>query len=322
MASPATFACDLCAIYTSFSARDLRPGWIAGLFEQYTDFGTVQDDGREVDDPADQSLRSSITQLFVGYQWNRRFGVQLNAPWIDRSFRRAAEGGIERGDESGFGDVALVAHWQAFERVNGRSTLRLILVGGIELPTGDSDRLADELAEGHVHEVGHQQPLTSVALGHEDHEHGEASAVHGHDLALGSGSTDFLVGARLSGTAARLFLDASVQYALRRTGDFDYRFANDLQASLAVGAFAILGHDHTLALGVQAAAERKGKDRLAGEPLADTGFESLFAGPLVRGSRGDRWFGELAVDLPVSIDNTALQIVPDWRARVALTHRW
>jgi hypothetical protein len=318
------FACDLCALYTSLAARELRPGWSAGLFEQYTDFATVQEDGDEVDDPADQRLRSSITQLFVGYQWSRRFGVQVNMPWLDRSFDRAAGHDVESGSESGLGDVALLAHWLAVERVVGTRTFRLSLLGGVKLPTGDADRLAEELDEEHHEELAAAAPgpVTASPLPHDGEEHGIASAVHGHDLALGTGSTDFVLGLALAATAGRGFLEANAQYALRRTGDFDYRFADDLQATLAGGAYLLLRHEHTLALGAQLAGEHKGEDRLAGESLEDTSIESLFAGPFVRFTGSDRWFAELAVDLPLSIDNGAVQIVPDWRARLGVTHRF
>src|ERR1700680_222678 len=72
------FACDLCAIYRSMEAKSAGPGFNIGLFEQFTHFGTMQQDGQKVDNPAGQSLDSSITQIVVGYQFNDRFGVQLN----------------------------------------------------------------------------------------------------------------------------------------------------------------------------------------------------------------------------------------------------
>jgi hypothetical protein len=317
-------ACDLCSLYTSFAARDFRPGWSVGLFEQYTDFGTVQEEGHEIDDPAQQRLRSSISQLFVGYQWNRRFGLQVNVPWIDRSYRRLEEGEPVEGDERGVGDVVLSAHWQAIELVRGTDTLSFALLVGAKLPTGDSNRLAEELEEGHHHEMASARTGGLVPrLAAHDGEHEEMeSAIHGHDLALGSGSLDFVLGARVAGTISRGFFEVAAQYALRREGDFDYRFANDLQAAVAGGGYLLLEHDRTFALGAQLAGEWKGRDELAGEPLDDTSISSLFAGPLARYSHGESWYLELALDLPLSIDNGAVQIVPDWRARLGATHRF
>src|SRR5258706_15187253 len=83
------FACDLCAIYSAAESRgELGTGIYAGVAEQFTHFGTLQEDGVHVPNPDRQSLDSSITQLLLGYNFTERFGVQFNAPLFHRSFRR------------------------------------------------------------------------------------------------------------------------------------------------------------------------------------------------------------------------------------------
>src|SRR4051794_16042114 len=97
------FSCDLCAIYSASQARgEVGQGPFAGVAEQFTHFGTVQVDGHEVANPSGQYLNSSISQLFAGYNFNERFGLQFNLPVIYRSFKRPDDlGGIDRGTESG-----------------------------------------------------------------------------------------------------------------------------------------------------------------------------------------------------------------------------
>ena len=60
--------------------------------------------------------------------------------------------------------------------------------------------------------------------------------------------------------------------------------------------------------------EYKDVDRFRGKAADDTGITSVSVGPRVVASRG-RWSAEVDVDLPVSIENTALQVVPDYRLR-------
>ena len=73
-------ACDLCGCYTprletatSLAGMTTGPSWWTGFYgavsEQFTHFGTVQVDGNEVGNPADQYLDSSITQLVGGYNF-------------------------------------------------------------------------------------------------------------------------------------------------------------------------------------------------------------------------------------------------------------
>src|SRR5947207_13678494 len=90
------FACDLCAIYSAAQARgEVGRGPFAGVAEQFTHFGTVQIDGVRVGNPSGQYLDSSISQVFAGYNFNERIGLQFNLPVIYRSYKRPdGAGGI------------------------------------------------------------------------------------------------------------------------------------------------------------------------------------------------------------------------------------
>src|ERR1041384_2039130 len=104
-------ACDLCSIYAASEAQGGGKGFFGGVAEQFTHFGTVQEDGQELANDADQYSESSVAQLFAGYNFNRRFGVQFNAPIIYRSFQRPRGAVIDRGTESGIGDVSLIGNF-------------------------------------------------------------------------------------------------------------------------------------------------------------------------------------------------------------------
>ena len=126
-------ACDLCGCYTpqldampqmeSTSDQPLPAGpahrsWADrdyfAIAEQFTHFGTVQVDGEEMANPTGQYLNSSITQLVGGYSFNPRFALQLNVPLIYRSFERPEGLAIDRGTESGLGDISLLAKFVLF----------------------------------------------------------------------------------------------------------------------------------------------------------------------------------------------------------------
>src|SRR5512136_132659 len=124
VAAPMAAACDLCAIYAAGHARgEIGRGLFAGAAEQFTHFGTLQEDGHEVPNPTGQFLDSSITQVLLGYNFTERFGLQFNAPIIYRSFLRPEVVGLERGTESGLGDVSLTASYLVFEHLTMDSTL-------------------------------------------------------------------------------------------------------------------------------------------------------------------------------------------------------
>jgi len=303
-AGPAS-ACDLCAVYRSLEAKSTKPGLNVGLFEQFTHFGTMQQDGRKVDNPAGQSLDSSISQLIVGYHFEERLGLQVNLPYIHRSFRRpTATGSVDRGTESGLGDLSLLAHYRAYRHSTEETIFVWDLVGGVKFPTGKSDRIKEELSE--------IEPDPGVP----------ESGLHGHDLALGSGSYDGIVGTGMFASWQRLFVSGAVQYAIRSRGDFDYRYANDLSWHLKPGGYLWLSHLGSLGLQLAAYGEVKGKDDLAGVTAEDTGITSVFVGPELSFTWKELVSAELGAEFPVVSDNTALQLVPDYRLKGAVTWRF
>src|SRR5690606_24318449 len=116
----------------------------------------------------------------------------------------------------------------------------------------DNDTTRDYHGHGPLHHAGHT------------HEGGVRSAVHGHDIALGSGSFDGIFGTNIWGRYRRATLAASVQYLLRSEGSFDYRYGNDLLWSVSPGYYLILEDPHSVSLRLTASGETKGKDVVRG----------------------------------------------------------
>jgi hypothetical protein len=292
-------ACDFCAIYAATESKTGK-GVYAGVAEQFTHFGTLLDEGDEVSNPTGQHLESSISQLFVGYNLNQRFGVQFNAPLIYRSFKRPEGFSIDRGTESGLGDVSLIGHGIAYEHMSGEFSVIWNVLGGIKFPTGNTDRIKEEFNEVEI-------PGAPV------------SGIHGHDLTLGSGSYDGIVGTGIYTRWRRAFFSLDVQYLIRTEGDFDYQFANEITWNGGPGWLFAMNDDFTVSLQANLSGESKQRDTFQGEKADDTGITSVYIGPQLTATWGEKLSAELGVDIPVSIDNTALQAVPDYRIRAAFT---
>ena len=317
-------ACDLCGCYTPQleamsgmepqSSKSWWNGFYGAVGEQFTHFGTVLVDGREVANPTGQYENSSITQLVAGYQINSRFALQISVPLIYREFKRPESFAIDRGTVSGLGDVSLLLRTVLFHYASpGRRTFQFedktvvaidlepdftasaILLTGIKFPTGDSSRLEEEF-----HEI--EIPGAPV------------SGIHGHDLTLGTGSYDGIFGEQFSLRYKNIFLESNVQFTLRGDGAHQYHFANDLVWNAGPGYYFVRRGDMIVGLQFVASGEYKDVDRFRGKRAEDTGITSVFLGPRVVVSRG-RWSAEVAAELPVLIDNTALQVVPDYRLR-------
>jgi hypothetical protein len=320
-------ACDLCGCYTPQldTAMKMEPtstwwsaGWYAAVAEQFTYFGTLQLDGDEVSNPTGQYESSSITQLVAGRSISDRFALQLNVPLIYREFKRPEGFAIDRGSESGLGDISLLLKTVVFRfaspgertfEVEGKNpvaiehepdfTFSAVLLTGIKFPTGNTDRLEEEFHEINVPGA-------------------PESGIHGHDLTLGTGSFDGIFGEQNSLRYKNAFFETNVQFALRGDGDHEYHFANDLSWDGGPGYYFIRNTRTIVGLEFLISGEHKDVDRFRGKPAEDTGITSLLLGPRIVASRG-RWSAEVDVDLPVLIDNTALQAVPDYRIRAGVS---
>ena len=336
-------ACDLCGCYTPqlealprltpavslaepAAAMTRTSSWTSRFYgavaEQFTHFGTLQFEGDEVPNPTGQYLDSSITQLVGGYTFNSRFALQVNVPLIYRSFKRPEGFAIDRGTESGLGDISLLGKVVLFhiERGGRREvnfddpksprieahepdfTFSGVFLGGVKFPTGDSSRLKEEFNEVEV-------------------EGAPESGIHGHDLTLGTGSYDGIFGEQVSLRYKNFFFQQDLQFTLRGDGLHQYHFANDLTWSGGPGYYFVRNPHVIAGLQMVISGEHKDVDRFRGDAAEDTGITSVFAGPRVLFSLG-KVSAEVAAEFPLTIDNTALQAVPDYRLSAAIAFRF
>jgi len=347
-------ACDLCGCYTPSreALKDSTTGLYFGAAEQFTSFGSLKYNGHDVPNPAQQYLNSSITQLVLGDSFfDHRFGLQLNVPYIYRTYRRPEGDDIAHGTVSGLGDATLQANyvlWRtpdtahlghnlaSYAKDDGKSVMdcpacqlttasepvfsgSLNLIAGLKMPTGATSRLKENFT-GHSHEedAGH-----SHAEG-EEHAHVDdatdmpENAIGGHDLTLGTGSWDGVFGAQAELRYDRAFFTAEVSYTLRGQGAHQYRFANDLQFSGGPGWYCYRKNDRYVGLQCLLSGETKGYDYFQGEPDPDTGATALYVGPRIVASLG-KVNGEIGFELPVLMHTTQLQVTADYRIRAGFS---
>jgi hypothetical protein len=262
----------------------------------------LQEDGHEVPNTINQHINSSISQVFAGYNFNDRFGLQFNLPVIYRSWKRPLGAVIDSGSEFGIGDLSLLGSYQYYRELSVDSNFLWRFLAGLKFPTGNSSHLG----EPDVESINGLPP----------------SGIGGHDLALGSGSVDGIVGTSVSGRWKRLFLDAGLQYAARTEGAFGHQYANDLTWWAGPGYYLALREDLTFALQALFSGETKGKDTVNGVPDEDSAETIFYVGPQLSLT----WRGKLSLqagaDFPFSIYNSGLQVVPDYRVHAALTWRF
>lgn len=324
--------CDICAVYTGYEIQRTEKGLRLGLGEQFTRFTTLQLDSVEVPNPYDEHMNSSITQFLLGYQFNRYFGAQIVVPVIARNYRRLVSIGaisgkptIQSGDVSGFGDLSLLATALLYNYTSEDALALVTLLGGLELPSGNSSLLGEEVAGPPPSPLSLRERVpnsfSAKHTGGAAHV-GVPSGIHGHDLALGSGAVDGIFGLRTFGYFQRFYADAAVQYFWRGSGSFDYEYNDLFTATGGPGYFVLSDDDYTLGAQALMTVETKGKDSLDSIPVDDTGYTGFYVGPAFQFTWSTSLSADLAADFPAIQNNTGLQIVPDWRVRFGAVWRW
>jgi hypothetical protein len=289
------WGCDLCSIYSASQANGQNArGFFAGVAEQYTSSGTLQDTGHEVPNDGEY-IRNLTSQMFAGYNFNERFGVQINVPII---YRQYALDSARHDSESGIGDISIIGNFVAWQSLHENSTFSCSLLGGLKLPTGDT------------HFLGVSDDVLN------------AQGIGGHDLALGSGSVDGIIGTGIYVRWRKVFLNAGVQYAIRTEGDFGHQYADDLTWIGGPGVYLALDHRYTVSLQAVVAGEYKGKDTFYGVADGDSVETIVYVGPQLNFTWGSKLSAQAGVEIPVSIYNSGTQIVPDYRVRAALSWRF
>ena len=292
-------ACDFCACELPSMGLDNHTGWRVNVSEQFTHFGTLQQDGHAVANPAGERLDSSVTQFIIGYDFAHALGVQLSVPMVHRSFQRWHNGVLENGSVGGVGDVSFLAHWAPIHIQGSEFLLTARFFAGISLPTGDSSRVLEEGAESAGEGEGGGEAM--------------ASGIHGHDLALGTGSVSGIFGVDAHVQWKRIFASVGIEGVARTKGAHGYTFADEMSWHGELGAFLVDADDFNLALAAECTGASKGQDVFQGTVATDTSATFVFLGPKISATWGKRYHADLSVAFPVIRENSGVQAVPDYR---------
>lgn len=312
-------ACELCAIYGASGANGDTSGFLFTVAEQYISAHTLQGEGKPFNAIPflnEAYLDTLFTHLVPGYNFSSRVGLSLNAPILYRDFRRTqllTTGGAvdETGSITGLGDVALIGRLNLFQKNTMKRSVSVNLLAGVKFPTGDTERLDDEVRDA-------KADLAQFGPGH---PHGAIGGIHQHDLTLGSGSYDGVFGLTSNFRWKQWFFNNQIQYYLRTEGH-SYEFGDQWIVSGGPGIFVPLGEQSTVSLQANAFYESSARDKIIGQVFQQTGMTAWYLGPLINFTFGEHFSANAGVEIPLHIYNHGLQTVPDYRIRGGFTWRF
>ncbi len=299
-------ACDSCGCHMPSDFTPEATGWSVGLFDQYTDFGTLRDEGRRTANPDQQWMHSSTTQLVVGYRFSEVLTVDAYLPYIVRYFRRPDSGFEQTGSVRGLGDSVVQAKVRLASAADMGQMWALSAIAGLKAPSGNPRELKYEYYE-----------TQGVTLPGDDID--PSNATGGHDLALGSGAWDAIGGLAASYRRGNWFVSGIATYTYNTEGAYTYRFANEIALEGSLGYFAYVRAPWRVCVQANLSGDSKGLDTVDDQKTTDTANHNLYIGPEITAMWSKRLVIGAALDVPLEEHNSATQLVPTWRSRASVT---
>src|ERR1043166_946137 len=321
--------CELCAIYNAVGAQgNIDRGFAFNVSEQFTSLHTVQFQGHEVSFPNHDQWDDSVTHVVPTWNFSDRLGVAANIPFVYRTFRRTelrytqVGAGVQTtfhtvtGTESGLGDAALVGRWTIWKKNTMKAGIFFNLLAGVKFPTGETDRIRDEVDQAKLYNrlvgPGHPHDVLGVPV----------SSLHQHELSAGTGSWDGVFGLTMNSRWRDWFFNDQFQYYLRTDGESSYRFGDMLIVSGGPGKYFSFGKTATLSVQANATYETQARDRLFDVKSNHTGTTLWYFGPQILFTWGLHFSAQAAVDVPLRAANNGFQNVPDLRLRGGMSWRF
>ena len=315
-------ACELCAIYRAADARgDYGSGFTFTTSAQFIPLRTEQFNGASVVRPQPDYLDRWMLHFVGGWNINDRWGVSLNVPVVQQTYRRVALDDFIRpktvqGVDTGLGDLSVIGRYQLWTHSGMKAGGSVQFLAGLKLPSGDTTYLDEQARLLRIYEG-------IVGPGHNHDSLGPVtSGVHAHDLALGTGSVDGVLGLAANAHWKRFFAATQFQYYPRMEGAGDYRYADELMVSGGPGLFLWLGKDFTCSLDLNAGYDTHGSDQLFGRPSVHTGMTAWYLGPHLAMTWQNRWSAQAGIEIPLRIANRGFQNVLDYRLTTGVTLRF
>jgi hypothetical protein len=302
-------ACDPCGMHNSVQVpgvmNALRTTGLqfdavtVGVQEQLSTFRVRgENDLRTTDENLELIKTLSVTQFSLAYNPSSELAVQVNAPFVVRSYDHFERYRKVQETESGLGDSSIISTYSPYSYTDVERRFFIAGLAGLKLPTGDTGSLKRVAQEG---------------------DSSAADRIQGRGLTLGTGSVDVPVGILSYGREGRMVLFGSAVYTFRTEGAADYRFADDLNWSVAPGWLFLLGEEESLTFSTVVSGEDKGSDHLDGELLPRTAMSNIYLGPELFYAIAGKMSLQLAFDMPIIVDVGGASVKPETRTRLALS---
>ncbi len=228
----------------------------------------------------DRKITIKEVPIVFGYALTRDIAVTIAVPWIEKSQRRNLSGRRVTLDVAGLGDMAILGRWTFKKWLGPWKRTDLAIIGGVELPTGDTNR----------RDAGIRLPPK---------------------LQLGSGSFDPFIRMAFTRVVRRNSIFAELQYKVNTPGALDFEFGDVLEYDLALAyrLFPAEKYPNPEFYGIlelNGVWEQQARQR--GRDVENTGSHTIFLSPGIQAIPLKNLLIEASVQIPIYQDLRGRQL--------------
>lgn len=255
----------------------VTPFFSGSVFRALTVFIRKTDDDNKT---LNRRLTVKEVPIVLGYSPTPDVAAAIAVPWTEKSLRRNLSGRRVTLDVAGLGDTVLIGRWTFKKWLGPWRRTDLAVIGGVELPTGDTNR-RDE---------GIRLPP---------------------DLQLGSGSFDPFFRMAFSHIVKRNSIFAELQYKVNTPGALDFKFGDVLEYDLAAvyrffPAEKYPNPEFYGILELNGVWEQQARQR--GRDVENTGSHTIFLSPGIQATPLKNLLLEASVQIPIYQDLRGRQL--------------
>ncbi|MBI5178511.1 MAG: hypothetical protein HZA04_04565 [Nitrospinae bacterium] len=266
-------ACEFCTVHNGLGQYN-NQGDFVSLAYRSTYASTTVDGGSSVQSGHDHNLSINTVQAYYQHSFSENLKGQLVVPYLQKKQNHDGESD----SSSGLGDVIAMLRYTVW----GDHDQFLAVMGGLKLPTGTKKN-----------------------------ENG--TNTFSPDLALGTGSTDPLIGLVYNHNIGLWNYSLDALYKFSGKGYDGYQFGNVL--NLGLNGYYTLNNNFNIGAGFLSettAADNDSDGTVTGAAgtVDSTGGTVIFAQPAIQYTR-ENFYAELAYQLPVYRNFIGTQLVVD-----------
>ncbi len=272
--APASLACEFCTLHNGLGQYN-NQGDFVSLTYRTTTASTIVDGGSAVQPSTGEKLVINTTQLYYQHSVSEALKLQVVLPSIQKT---ASTNGATDDSSSGIGDAIVMGRYTFWSNDNQFAAAII----GLKLPTG-----------------GKKDATGTTAFS--------------PDLAIGTGSTDPLIGIVYNHNIGLWNYSADALYKISGKGYDGYQFGNVL--NLGINGYYGFHEHFNAGLGLSGeimAADTDADGTVTGTTgtVADTGGTVFFLNPALQFTM-ENFYAELAYQLPVYRNFIGTQLVVD-----------